>query len=300
MKTQRAQRIKGILYKLVKGDALVLVAAFLLLVCLVIVKQNTGGLDWSELDPSQGLFEMIIIAVIGWLVVVVKRALLNYLEDDVKLTNDYENLVATYLPPDIKPEEASFVTFNNAESFDSNLALLKVKEFKLSAGTGRLGSLRQTIFPVVVEHLIKPTPVSELVVEDSTVMYELPIVIQANYKSILEAHQESHLYNQLVIRVRDWGYEAGKLSLRTERSSYFNSMVTNRAMDYDFGEITVRKLFEYGPRISPLSVSKLSNHLGFNAFLITEDGYVPFVKRGRGVSIGKGTFGDSIGASLKA
>jgi hypothetical protein len=70
-------------------------------------------------------------------------------------------------------------------------------------------------------------------------------------------------------------------------------------MDYDFGEVTVRKLFEYGPRISPLSASKLSNHLGYNVFIITSDGYVPFIKRGKELSIGKLTFGCSISASIK-
>jgi hypothetical protein len=71
-------------------------------------------------------------------------------------------------------------------------------------------------------------------------------------------------------------------------------------MDYDFGEVTVRKLFEYGPHISPLSASKLSNHLGYNAFVITADGHVPFVVRSKELSIGKLTLGCSIGASVKS
>jgi hypothetical protein len=71
-------------------------------------------------------------------------------------------------------------------------------------------------------------------------------------------------------------------------------------MDYDFGEVTVRELLEYGPRVSPLNASKLSNHLGYNAFVITADGYVPFVIRSKELSIGKLTLGCSIGASVKS
>ena len=51
---------------------------------------------------------------------------------------------------------------------------------------------------------------------------------------------------------------------------------------------------------NPLSKSSLSNHLGFNGFIISSDGMIPFVKRNSIVSIGKRTYGDSIGASLKA
>jgi hypothetical protein len=71
-------------------------------------------------------------------------------------------------------------------------------------------------------------------------------------------------------------------------------------MDYDFGEATAREPFEYGPRVSPLNASKLSNHLGYNAFVITADGHVPFVVRSKELSIGKLTLGCSIGASVKS
>lgn len=45
--------------------------------------------------------------------------------------------------------------------------------------------------------------------------------------------------------------------------------------------------------------SPFSNHLGFNGIVRTADNKIIFVKRSDKVSIGKGTLGNSIGASLK-
>ena len=55
-----------------------------------------------------------------------------------------------------------------------------------------------------------------------------------------------------------------------------------------------------GPQMTELESSRLSNHLGFNGFIESADGYIVFVKRSMKVSIGKGTYGDSVSASLKA
>jgi hypothetical protein len=53
------------------------------------------------------------------------------------------------------------------------------------------------------------------------------------------------------------------------------------------------------PQISPLKKSMLSNHIGFNGFIESCDGFIPFIKRSSTVSIGKRTIGTSVGAALK-
>ena len=71
-------------------------------------------------------------------------------------------------------------------------------------------------------------------------------------------------------------------------------------MDYPFASNrTVREIYEPGPFITELKESKLSNHLGFNGFVELADNKIVFVHRGKDVSIGKGTWATSIGASLK-
>ena len=63
--------------------------------------------------------------------------------------------------------------------------------------------------------------------------------------------------------------------------------------------VFTRDVYEYGPFLPKLRDEVLSNHLGFNGFVESKDGYIPFIKRNRAVSIGKSTYGNSIGASLK-
>lgn len=90
-------------------------------------------------------------------------------------------------------------------------------------------------------------------------------------------------------------------TIDTSRTTYYNSLVTNRAMDYPWGKgQTVREMLECGPTFSTLKESKLSNHLGFNGFVISSDNFVPLVKRADNLSIGKNTYGVSVGGSLKA
>lgn len=62
---------------------------------------------------------------------------------------------------------------------------------------------------------------------------------------------------------------------------------------------TIRKIFELGLYIRPLNVSRMSNHLGFNGFVMKKDGKIPFIKRSDNLSIGKKMLATSIGASLK-
>ena len=100
--------------------------------------------------------------------------------------------------------------------------------------------------------------------------------------------------------MNDWYLNGDLFTIKTGRTSYYSSLVTNRAMDYEIEKgITVRQLYECGPFIHPLSMSALSNHIGFNGFVESSDGYIGFIYRGRDVSIGKATWATSIGASLK-
>lgn len=71
-------------------------------------------------------------------------------------------------------------------------------------------------------------------------------------------------------------------------------------MDFQWSTgVNNRDLFSYGPFIPSLGESRLSNHLGFNGLIESKDGYIPFIKRGKNVSIAKGTFATNIAASLK-
>lgn len=50
----------------------------------------------------------------------------------------------------------------------------------------------------------------------------------------MKAHEFSDVYNQLNIRLDDYDFveSQNRLKLVTSRTTYFDSLVTNRAMDY--------------------------------------------------------------------
>ena len=195
------------------------------------------------------------------------RIITNHKEDMEKLTTDYKGLVNRY--------------------YDDQERMVRTADL----------NGKEVILPVVVDAW---TYGRDFRIEDSRNEYQLPPATAGHFDELFSAHSTSNVYNNTNIRVDDWGIEKNEFVLHTSRTTYFNSLVTNRAMDYKLSNgITMRDLFECGPSIHPLSDSVLSDHLGFNGFVISSDGYIVLVKRSGNVSIGKRTVGDSIGASLK-
>ena len=210
----------------------------------------------------------------------ISNAVLNILEDDVKLTRDYDRLVKSYIAP--------LYEFNNQNADVSNLR-------KLNSIKKNKNSIYK--FPVIKDfELINST----IEIEDSDNMYELPDFVKQNYVELLNSHETSDVFNQLNVRIKDWMKKGNIFVIKCERTSYFNSLVTNRAMDFKLNNgLSIREAIEYGPFIKNLKDSNLSNHLGFNGFVESSDGFIPFIKRSKNLSIGKRTYGNSIGASLK-
>lgn len=136
--------------------------------------------------------------------------------------------------------------------------------------------------------------------DDKDKFYELPSIIQSNSKGILEAYKVVDVYNSINIRLDDIIEAKDTVTLKLSRSQYYYSLLTNRAPDYELDSgISIREAFEPGPYLMDLNKSKLSNHLGFNGFVLTSDNKIPFILRSNKVSIGKKTLANSIGASLK-
>lgn len=136
---------------------------------------------------------------------------------------------------------------------------------------------------------------------DSKKMYHLPIIIETHFDHLMSAHKFSNIFNNLNIRLADFSYNGKTATLKTERTTFFSSLVTNRAADKRLpnGQ-TLRTILEPGPFLTELPYSQFSNHIGFNLFLITKDQKIIFVNRGKDVSIGKSILGPSIAASLKS
>ncbi len=156
---------------------------------------------------------------------------------------------------------------------------------------------QEAVLPVIVDAW---TYGKEFAIEDCGDEYQLPGVVANHFDELFGAHATSDVYNNTNIRMDGWEAVQDRFVMHTSRTTYFSSLVTNRAMDYKLSNgITIRDLFECGPAMHAPADSNLSNHLGFNGFVISSDGFIVLVKRSGRTSIGKRTVGDSIGASLK-
>lgn len=224
-----------------------------------------------------------------------KSRIVNWAEDDVKLDTNYEKLAKRY--PKITysdgGESDPLIVCENGDSSVQSLSTLREHR-----GDDQKEWPRFRI-PVVLDCELSGE--TKFYIEDSSDRFELPNEIREHYAELLGAHETSNVYNQLNVRVNSWAMEAGAFRMRTSRTTYFDSLVTNRAMDFVWTTgTTTRNQFQYGPFVPALRASSpLSNHLGFNGFVVSSDNCVPFIKRSKTVSIGKCTYGTSIGASLK-
>ena len=202
----------------------------------------------------------------------ISKLIKNRIEDNLKLSHDYDAIVKKYPGSKesfLKVDDTTLPVIKDFTWEDFTDVVIEddnAKEYKISASDPRTS----LIFPFRDELFL--------------------------------AHDTSNIYNQLNIRVDNWEVDTNSKSLKlwTSRTHYFASLVTNRAMDYLMkNHYCVREIMQPGPFVPTLSDSTLSNHLGFNAFVITSDGYIPFIKRNHKVSIAKNTYGSSVSASLK-
>lgn len=270
-------KLKKKFYNFVKYEGMTAAIAAMVIVGVFVCQNAVGEQDITVIDWT--MFTSIVIALLlNSFSKICQAVLLNRLEDSAKLTSDYKKLVSKY--------SDDVIVYDNCSASQENLQKLRKKhDLKIQ-------------IPVICEYKLENCMIE---IQDSTVRYQLPDTIGSHFDELFAAHSTSQVYNQLNIRVDDWNCKNGKFMIKSSRTTYFDSLVTNRAMDFQCGNgLTVRELFEFGPYLHPLKESCLSNHIGFNGFIESSDGYIVFVKRGGKLSIGKRTYGNSIGASLKA
>lgn len=272
-KTKKNHRRRKLYYwaqEHLNGDNIKLILLMFITVLLSIVGKKRMDYDWGELVDFGILVSFAIVFICETLAKWLKKWIDHKCEDAAKLTVNYDKLVERY----------------NCD----NLICYK-----------NPGKEYITRFPVVLLHSIEKG--EQIQIDDhENEFYSLPKQICAEADKIMHMYEGSISYNQINIRLTglEVDSKSGKLLLRTARTYYFDSLKTNRACDYILQNgHSIREVYEPGPYVRDLASSKLSNHLGFNGFVITKDGKIPFVIRGKNVSIGKSTLGDSIGAALK-
>ena len=273
------------LYTLIMDNSMFAVIGAVILFIIMIL---TGiKFNVKEIIDVKTISTIIITAIAGITLMIFRAYAVNKLEDSVKLTRNYQGLIKKY------PAEKNWFSYTLAKD---NLACLKMAEKEEIEDNKNVVK-----FPVIVDAMLDERQIEIIDNKDKEDMYDLPDCIKPFEAELFKAHDTSHIYNQLNVRVKNWEAKDDKFIIETERTTYFKSMVTNRAIDFRLkNEMTVRDLLQYGPFVPPLKDSLLSNHLGFNGFIVSSiDRVIPLVKRKNDVSIGKNAFGPSISASLK-
>lgn len=252
--------------KYINNDNVKLAVLAVPLAAILVQQILDGDFDWSEFFDVSILITFMIISICDGIVKMIQKKVAENTEDSAKLTDEYGKLI---------------------------------KKYKCT----NLVSYQGVVYPEECLWIRNGNEV--IVIEDSPEkFYNLPAQIADNSKEIMEAHSASTVYNQINIRLDNIEENIGsnQVVLQTSRTQFFDSLLTNRACDYVFSDrkVTIREMYEPGPFLKPLSLSKMSNHLGFNGFVFTSDKKtIPFILRKKNLSIAKNHWATSIGASLK-
>ncbi len=137
------------------------------------------------------------------------------------------------------------------------------------------------------------------VVDQDRQNFALDDFILENYDTLFSAHTGSTKINSTTVRLDDVEKNGDHVTFHLSRSTVFNHLVTNRAIDFIiFDSVTLRDMYEYGPRLRPLKDSKMSNHVGINALVFLSDGALLVPRRNKASTISKNQITSSIAVKL--
>lgn len=262
------------------------------LICLAVIAAiviirliSTRDLDLKNLIELKTFVSVVLVFALNALTNSILAFIRSKREDKTKLISDYNELLKMYV-------DASPVKYRNSAKSDYAIG----RKHSRCAHTESPENEDEYSIPLaqVVSFIGK-----NVTIRDSQDMYKLPPDIERAISDICQAHEASMTYNQLNIRCDKIAENGDEVSIDFSRTTYLYSLATNRALDFKRGGISVRDLYAYGPYLQPLEQSRLSNHIGFNGFVETSDGYVVLILRHKRVSIAKNTLQSSVGASLK-
>lgn len=233
----------------------------------------------KEFNPSK-YFQITIVTSISLtyflslVVVLLSKKIEQKIEDSLKLNYDFAEIEKMYS--------------GDKERFVTNMV------------KNRHSSHDGESFPVILEYLNLGN-MQLSIVDEPDKYYQPTRFVESNFRELFKSHKYSKAFNSINIRLDDLKIQNNNVTIYTSRTTYYNSLVTNRAMDKEIEkDLTIRSMYEFGNRISELKTSPLSNHIGINGIVETKDKKFIFVRRFGNVSIGKNTLGCSVGASLKA
>jgi len=277
-----------------------LLVVIIVLVTKLIINLNGGDFDLKRYLDSiidvKTFVTVVLVFVLTVIANIITELLAPKVEDFLKLTKDYDKLVNKY------KAFSTLLTYKNKDSLNKDIGRKKTSSFahNFNKEAGQYDGLEDSYtFPIIkLTSLYDKTTV--IVFDfDKAPIYKRPSWVEKHSDDLFTAHSHSKIYNQQNIRVDNIECIDNKVNIYLSKTTYFDSLITNRACDYEINGVSVRELYEPGPYLHDLKDSLLSNHLGFNGMVETSDHKFIFIKRHNKVSIAKNTLQASIGASLK-
>ena len=263
--------------RIITGDNVKIAILFIPLCVLLIREIERGEFVVGDFFDTSVLISFLIVFICEAIAMAITNYINKKTEDDMKLDVDYQRLVKKY-PLD----HNNMISASDAQGETVLLPALRLCARRIDAESQQ--------------------PFALSFKQSERKKYVLPKQVTEYATDLFGAHEHSTVYNNTNIRLDDLiiSSDTNQLTLCYSFTTYFDSLITNRAMDYPLDELrTIREIYEPGPMLSTLPESKLSNHLGFNGFVELSDGKIIFVYRGKDVSIAKQQWAQSIGASLK-
>lgn len=236
------------------------------------------------------------------------------LEESLKIEDNHHKIIAKYNKHEIKSLPEEEVNFCDKDGIYMELHHIvkpkkplknKVKdiystEYKNAEKELDLFNNQNKILLPTINIFTNREENVKVSIHDSINEKQLPDFVIGNGTDFMSAHKHSQTSNNITIRLDDISYENKTLNLYTSRTLYYHMLLTNRCMDYKINSgMTIRGLYEFNNKITPLKESKLSNQIGINGMILTTDGYVLLEKRTRKKTTWKNKFAQPISLALK-
>ena len=128
--------------------------------------------------------------------------------------------------------------------------------------------------------------------------FQLPDFASGHFETLFAAHANSVKNNHHTVRLDK--YDPVERKFYLSRSTYFNHLVTNRAVDFlIFDDVSLRSVYEQGPVLNPLEENQFSNHVGINALVFLKNGEILIPRRKRNATISKNKVTSSVAIKLE-
>lgn len=290
------------------------------LMFIITISSNTNDKDqnlWEtflEILTSNETISFFSAGIVTIVVVTIVSNSEKRLEESLKIEDNHHKIIAKYNKHEITSLPVEEVNFCNKDGIYMELHHIvkpkkplknKIKdiystEYKNAEKELDLFNNQNKILLPTINIFTNREENVKVSIQDSIKEKQLPDFVIGNGTDFMSAHKHSQTSNNITIRLDDIDFKDNILTLYTSRTLYYHMLLTNRCMDYKIHSgMTIRGLYEFNNKITPLKDSKLSNQIGINGMILTTDGYALLEKRTRKKTTWKNKFAQPISLALK-